>query len=77
MLQRAEFEGEPVVLLFRTRQGREGFEQVMRLEEDAGRIARICDYCLCPETVREVGNALGLRVVTGLYRYPPPEPGIG
>jgi hypothetical protein len=32
-------------------------------------------YAFCPETMREIGAALGLRVRTGLYRYPTPEPG--
>jgi hypothetical protein len=33
-------------------------------------------YAFCPETMREVGEALGLRVRTGLYRYPTPAPGV-
>ena len=74
-LERAVVAGEPVALYFRTRRGREALEQVLRLEELEGRVARIRDYAFCPEALREIGAGLGLRVRTGLYRYPTPEPG--
>ncbi len=74
-LERADFAGEPVALGFCTRRGREAMEQVLRLVEDDGRIARIRGYAFCPEVIREVGAALGFRVRTGLYRYPTPAPG--
>ena len=72
---RAEFEGEPILLGFASRRGREALETVLRLEERDGGIARLRGYAFCPETVRAVGEALGLRVRTGLYRYPTPAPG--
>jgi RNA polymerase sigma-70 factor (ECF subfamily) len=74
-IERAVFEGEPLVLGFATRRGREKLEQVLRIEERDGRIARLRGYAFCPETMREVGAALGLPVRTGLYRYPTPAPG--
>lgn len=74
-MQRALAAGEPVALGFVTRRGREALEQVMRIDEDAGRIARLRGYAFCPETMRAIGEELGLRVRTGLYRYPTPEPG--
>ncbi len=74
-LERRLFEGEPVILGFCTRRGREALEQVLRLEEEDGRIARIRGYAFCPETMRAVGEALGLKVRTGLYRFPTPAPG--
>jgi len=74
-LERREVDGEPVALGFATRRGREGLEQVLRFQEDDGRIARIRGYSFCPETMREVGTMLGLRVRTGLYRFPTPAPG--
>ena len=74
-IERALFQGEPVVLGFATRRGREALEQVLRLEERDGRVVRLRGYAFCPETMREVGAELGLRVRTGLYRYPTPEPG--
>jgi RNA polymerase sigma-70 factor (ECF subfamily) len=74
-MQRALVAGEPVALGFTTRQGKEALEQVLRFEEREGRIARLRGYAFCPETMREIGAELGLRVRTGLYRYPTPAPG--
>ncbi len=74
-LERREFEGEPLILGFCTRRGREALESIIRLEEHDGRISRIRAYAFCPETMRAVGAELGLRVRTGLYRFPTPEPG--
>jgi len=74
-LERGELDGEPILLGFTTRHGREALEQVLRLEEVDGRIARLRGYAFCPETMREVGERLGLRVRTGLYRYPTAAPG--
>jgi len=73
--ERAELDGEPILLGFATRRGREALEQVLRIEEVDGRIARLRGYAFCPETMCEVGARLGLRVRTGLYRYPTREPG--
>jgi RNA polymerase sigma-70 factor, ECF subfamily len=74
-LERAVLDGEPLILGFTTRRGREALEQVLRIEEVDGRIARLRGYAFCPETMREVGERLGLRVRTGLYRYPTAAPG--
>ncbi len=74
-LESKDLDGEAVILGFTTRRGREALEQVLRIEEVDGRIARLRGYAFCPETMREVGAKLGLRVRTGLYRYPTPEPG--
>ena len=57
------------------RSGEEALEAVIQLEETDGRIARLRSYGLCPEVVRAVGDALGLPVRTGLYRFPTPAPG--
>jgi hypothetical protein len=75
-LAAARYEDETVVLFFRTRRGREKLEQVLRLEEEDGRIARLRDYGFCPEVVRAVGEALRLPVRTGVYRYPTSQPGL-
>jgi RNA polymerase sigma-70 factor (ECF subfamily) len=72
-LARAAFDGEPILLGFATRNGREALEAVFRFEEREGRIARIRAYGFCPETMREVGEALGVRVRTGIYRAPAPR----
>jgi len=74
-VERAIFDGEPILLGFATRRGKEALEQVLRIEERDGGIARLRGYAFCPETVRAVGEALGLPVRTGLYRYPAPAPG--
>ncbi len=73
--ERGELEGEPILLWFVTRRGREALEVVFRFEEQDGRIARLRTYAFCPETMRAVGKALGVRVRTGLYRAPTPAPG--
>jgi RNA polymerase sigma-70 factor (ECF subfamily) len=74
-IERALLDGEPLVLGFTTRGGREALEQVLRFDELEGRILRMRGYAFCPETMREIAGALGLPVRTGLYRYPTPAPG--
>jgi RNA polymerase sigma-70 factor (ECF subfamily) len=69
---RGEFEGEPILLWFVTIRGRESLRAVYRFEEQDGRIARLRIYGFCPETMRALGEALGVRVVTGLYHAPEP-----
>jgi len=73
--ERGEVDGEPVLLWFVTRRGKEALEVVFRFEEEEGRIARLRTYAFCPETMRAVGEALGVKVRTGLYRAPSPAPG--
>ncbi len=73
--ERAVYGGEPVVVWFVTRKGKEALEQVFRLEEREGKIASLRAYAFCPETMRALGEALGVRVRTGLYRFPTPAPG--
>ncbi|MGH7289423.1 MAG: RNA polymerase sigma factor [Myxococcota bacterium] len=74
-VERAEFEGEPVLLFFVSRGGRESLQNVMRFEEQDARIVRIRSYAFCPDTIRAIGEALGVRVFTGIYRAPTPAPG--
>jgi len=75
-MERAIYEGEPIALGLVVRRGREALEQVLRIEERDDGIARLRGYAFCPETMRAVGEALGVRVRTGLYRYPTPAPGL-
>ena len=75
-MERALYEGEPIALGLVVRRGREALEQVLRIEERDDGIARLRGYAFCPETMRAVGEALGIRVRTGLYRYPTPAPGL-
>jgi RNA polymerase sigma-70 factor (ECF subfamily) len=69
-IARAVFEDEPILLAYATRGGREALEAVLRIEEQDGRIARIRAYGFCPETMRAIGEALGVRIRTGIYRAP-------
>ena len=72
---RAVYRGEPIGLMFRTRRGREALEGVFRLEQEGDCVSHLRSYSFCPETVREVGAELDLKVRTGPYRYPTPAPG--
>ncbi|HJW71007.1 MAG TPA: sigma-70 family RNA polymerase sigma factor [Candidatus Binatia bacterium] len=74
-IERAELDGEPIIVFLVTRWGAEALEVVFRLEEQDERIARLRAYGFCPETVQAVGDALGMAVRTGLYRAPTPAPG--
>jgi RNA polymerase sigma-70 factor (ECF subfamily) len=74
-LERRLLHGEPIALGFATRRGREALESILRFEEQEGLVSWIRTYAFCPETIRAVGEELGLRVRTGLYRFPTPEPG--
>lgn len=75
-LERAELDGESIVLGLATFRGREeAITSVFRLDEEDGRIARLRSYAFCPETLREIGARLGRPVLTGLYRAPTPAPG--
>ncbi len=77
--ERVLYRGEPMVVLFRTRRGREAMEALFRLEEgleeERGHVSHLRSYGFCPETIRVVGEELGLRVRTGIYRAPTPAPG--
>ncbi len=69
--QRAErrvYHGEPIVVVWMARDEGESVEWICRLEEEEGRVARIRDYCLCPETQEEVAESLGLPMRPWGYR---------
>ncbi len=73
LVQRAEcvlFQGEPIVALWRTREDGEKVEEFWRFEEKEGRVARILDYCFCPETLTEIATILGFTVRLRGYRLP-------
>lgn len=71
-VERLAFEGEPIAGLFIRFRGADALMAVARFEEVEGRIARLRFYGFCPETMRAVAGALGLPVLTGLYRPPVP-----
>ena len=64
------FEAETIVLHLRQDGSRQVLEEVWRMDEEDGKIARIRDYCYCPETLREIATEFGLDVVTHGYRNP-------
>ena len=66
----AIYEGEPVALGFRTLDGSEGLNEVHRLEVQDGLVTRIRCYCFCPDTLRLVGEHLGLPALARPYRSP-------
>jgi RNA polymerase sigma-70 factor (ECF subfamily) len=74
-VETAIYEGEPIILVFHVRGGVDYLEIVLRLQEEDERVASLRSYGFCPEVMREIGEALGHRVNTGLYRYPTPAPG--
>ena len=49
--------------------------QLFRLKEEEGHVSHLGSYGFCPATIRVVGEELGLRVRTGIYRAPSPAPG--
>ncbi len=77
-VERTIFDGEPIALFFRTREawGGEALEGVFRVQEEGGRVSQVRSYSFCPETMREVAEALDLPVRTGMYRYPTAAPGV-
>jgi len=67
-LQPGVYRGETVVLAF----GPEGgLYDVMRLEEADGLVSRLINYCFCPDTIRLIGEELGLAVSPWGYHQPP------
>ncbi len=71
----AEYEGETLVLGFRTMNGVEGLNEVHRLEVLDGKITRIRCYCWCPDTLRTVGKHFGVdKVEHPLRTYRSPSP---
>ena len=66
----AEYEGEPMVLGFRTLDGVEGLNEIHRIEALDGRIVRVRTYCFCPETLAVVAEALGCKALPRPHRSP-------
>ncbi len=68
--QVAEYDGEPLVLGFRTLDGIEGLNEIHRIEVQDDRIIRVRIYCFCPETLAMVADAIGVRVLPRPHRSP-------
>jgi RNA polymerase sigma-70 factor (ECF subfamily) len=74
-LECVEYGGEPIAIHWRTRRGKEAMEGVLRFRDFEDHVSYMRCYSFSPEVVREVAEALGHPLRTGLYRYPTPEPG--
>jgi RNA polymerase sigma-70 factor (ECF subfamily) len=68
--QIAEVENQPLVLVFGGMADEQTLTSVMRIEEAEARVQRIVVYALCPDVVREVGDALGHPTMTLGYHFP-------
>ena len=65
-----EYEGEPIILGFRTLGGLEGLNEIHRLEVADGLIVKVRTYCFCPETLAVIAEALGCSALPRPYRSP-------
>jgi RNA polymerase sigma-70 factor (ECF subfamily) len=66
----SEYEGEPIVLGFRTLDGAEGLNELQRIEALDGKIVRVRIYCFCPETLAVVAETLGCKALPRPHRSP-------
>ena len=64
------YRGERIVLGFRTYDGVVGLNEVHRIEEVDGKVARIRCYCFAPDALAEVAQDLGLVALRKPYRSP-------
>jgi len=67
-LEARVYRGENVILAF---QGGQGLYDVMRLEEADGLVSRIVNYCFTPDTLRVIGEELGVPVAPWGYHQSP------
>ncbi|MCG3183713.1 MAG: hypothetical protein ICCCNLDF_01821 [Planctomycetes bacterium] len=68
--ERREYLGEPIVVLWYSVEGKRVVRDVLRFVSDRGGMADLRYYYFCPETLKEVTEALGLPLVDNGYRYP-------
>ena len=69
--QAAIYQGEPIVIGFRTLGGVEGLNEVWRFEEGEGGVSRLRLYCFSPDVLAAVGQELGVPALKRPYRSPP------
>jgi len=65
------YEGEPIVLGFRTLGGVEGLNEIWRFERGEGGVAKLRLYCFNPDVLAAVAKDLGLVALKRPYRSPP------
>jgi len=66
----AVYEGEPIVLGFRTLGGLEGLNEIWRFEAGDGGLARVRLYCFSPDVLATVAKDLGVPALRRPYRSP-------
>jgi RNA polymerase sigma-70 factor, ECF subfamily len=69
--ERAVWEGEPIILLWYTKDGRRAVEDVLRFETRDGGVARLVYAYFQPEVIAEVAATLRHPWRTNGYRYVP------
>ena len=69
-LECVEFEGEWMAIHWRTRGGVEAMEGALRFQDFEDQVSHMRCYSFSPEVVRELGEALGHPVRTGIYQPP-------
>ncbi len=65
-----QYEGEPMVIGYRTMDGVEGLNEIHRLEVTDGEITRARVYCFCPDTLEAVADDLKIPALARPYRSP-------
>jgi hypothetical protein len=65
----AECDGAPVIVMRHAESG--AAYDIVRLEESDGVAVKITDYCYAPETLAQVGSALGITFETMGYHQQP------
>jgi RNA polymerase sigma-70 factor (ECF subfamily) len=65
-----DYQGEPMVIGYRTLNGVEGLNEIHRLEVTDGKVVRIRCYCFCPDTLKTVAGDLGIAALDRPYRSP-------
>ena len=65
-----DYEGEQIVVGFRTLNGVEGVNEIHRLAQLDGQITAVRCYCFCPDTLRRVAGDLNLVPLDRPYRSP-------
>jgi len=68
-----EFEGEPIVVGYRTLQGIEGINEVHRLEVLDNKVIRIRAYCFCPDALATIAEQLHKPVLQRPIAYRSPS----
>jgi RNA polymerase sigma-70 factor (ECF subfamily) len=68
-----EFDGEPMVVGYRTLSGIEGINEVHRLEILDDKIVRVRLYCFCPDTLQVLADSLNKTIVRRPLAYRSPS----